>query len=642
MRYWFSAVLALAGCIEDVPVPDLRSPDAHVFPMDAVVDAGRVTIRDRGSVDFSPMPPPTDAPTTPISADIGPPDASPVDALVDAAPLPVGVTQAQFPWNGFATGSVWATSDTGHPSRRPTFQWTPVEDADYYQLRLDDDCTDNGSCDFPSPERFDFTETRVTLAVDLPVSLVPPVGARYHWSVRACRRGTVSDSVCSTWSATRYLDVGRDRSDYNGDGYGDLVVSAPSHERIDGGRGVHFVYAGSADGVGDEPVTEIRPDVVAETYFPTLANLGDLNGDGYADFAALGSNRGAEGSGDGNAADPRVDIHYGSAMGLASSPSLTLVRDRPCSLRFGVVAVGDLNGDGFGDLAALPDSPTACAQDGRVGDAALIYYGTADGLEAGPRLRVEGPFSSFGTRASRVVRGVGDVDGDGYSDLLLGIGLYTTVRPGLVFRGSAAGLVDRPAYALARPQVLEAARMVFPGQSTPVGDIDGDGFADVVISARQFNAADPPGAILVYRGAPAGPPERPSALVPNLDEAPVFGTRLSAGDLNGDGFRDLAFDTGSQAVGAVRDLTVHFGGAGGLSPEALPVGEGTPNVISSPGDFDGNGVMDLAVSRGRATQATVLLHYGTRDAFSPPRALPTPMDLEPNALFGLVIADSPL
>ena len=68
MRYWFSAVLALAGCIEDVPVPDLRSPDAHVFPMDAVVDAGRVTIRDRGSVDFSPMPPPTDAPTTPISA----------------------------------------------------------------------------------------------------------------------------------------------------------------------------------------------------------------------------------------------------------------------------------------------------------------------------------------------------------------------------------------------------------------------------------------------------------------------------------------------------------------------------------------------------------------------------------------------
>jgi hypothetical protein len=125
------------------------------------------------------------------------------------------------PVNGALTGSHLVAV-----SRRPEFRWSPSAGADRYEITIDDMClvASFTSCDFPSPERTDstLTGTRWTPPAPLPVETVMrPFGRRYFWRLRACNA-----AGCSAWSPVRYVDVGRQATDYNGDGYGDLVVGA--------------------------------------------------------------------------------------------------------------------------------------------------------------------------------------------------------------------------------------------------------------------------------------------------------------------------------------------------------------------------------------------------------------------------------
>lgn len=98
--------------------------------------------------------------------------------------------QAQFPWNGYATGSPWATAASlPVKSLRPTFRWVEIASATHYELEVDDSCSATGfsGCGFPSPE---VTESvfaaSFTPTADLSVAMIAPVGRRYFWRVRGC------------------------------------------------------------------------------------------------------------------------------------------------------------------------------------------------------------------------------------------------------------------------------------------------------------------------------------------------------------------------------------------------------------------------------------------------------------------------
>lgn len=132
--------------------------------------------------------------------------------------------QARFPWNGFRTGSAWVPLDApivDHPLR-PRFVWERTPGARRFELQVDDSCDRQAfrECGFPSPE-VDLTtvETSAQSEEPLPVSTEIPVGTRYYWRVRPC-----DEERCTGWSEVWYLDVGRPRDDYDGDGYSDLVV----------------------------------------------------------------------------------------------------------------------------------------------------------------------------------------------------------------------------------------------------------------------------------------------------------------------------------------------------------------------------------------------------------------------------------
>src|SRR6185369_7986153 len=123
----------------------------------------------------------------------------------------------------------------------------------------------------------------------------------------------------------------------------DLAVGAWN---LSTGTGRAYVYVGSASGLTTSPATTlIGPDGVNGWFGKSVASAGDVNGDGYADLV-IGAQRVSSFTG-------RAYVYLGSATGLAASPATTLTGPDGTSGYFGfsVAGAGDVNGDGYGDLA---------------------------------------------------------------------------------------------------------------------------------------------------------------------------------------------------------------------------------------------------------------------------------------------------
>lgn len=501
----------------------------------------------------------------------------------------VAVPAPLRPWNGEMTGSAHAA-----PALRPRFQWTAVDGATSYELQVDDSCPTTGfaRCAFPSPE-IDVRNLRTpSYAPDrsLAVSLARPVGRRYFWRVRACEV-----AACSPWSAVRYLDVGRMAPDVNGDGYADVMIGADTAagnvgqtliywggsgplaatadftltgEHAGDGYGYYVAPIGdvNADGYPDLSVTSFTsaaagpnsgrvyvylggetlrqaPDLTltgnaGDFYGFAISTAGDLNGDGYADFAI-----GAPGVGTG-----RAEIFFGGPT-LHAAPDVTL-RGQADGERFGypLTSVGDVNGDGFADLlVAAPTSDVAGQGAGR----AYVHLGGAV-IDTAPALTIDG--EAAGDGFGYYLAGAGDVDDDGYGDLAIvaylndsgGVdagrayvyrgGPTLQGKPGFTFDGGAPGASLGPVALCdlngdGRDDLVVSARMPVGGFSTWVtfggatlhpsadlsfpgtdnvfaisaaGDVDGDGFVDLLVGAPSTGTAPPAqqlGTAELYKGA---------------------------------------------------------------------------------------------------------------------------------------------
>ena len=222
--------------------------------------------------------------------------------------------------------------------------------------------------------------------------------------------------------------------DVDGDGLADLLVTrspystfllrgtgggldaSPSHSWT--GR---VLGAGDVDGDGDSDLLKweftqelgwVESDAGSYTETPlvlpadfrvrqALGNL-DVNGDGYADVAALDTGWGG----------PRVVWWAGSPDGLVVEPQgLLALSGDGSSWEKDSLARGDFDGDGFGDLAVARDLDTSLAEPVRI----TVFFGATDGLDAARRTQVE----RSADRAVPII-GVGDIDGDGFDDFAVG------------------------------------------------------------------------------------------------------------------------------------------------------------------------------------------------------------------------------
>ena len=260
----------------------------------------------------------------------------------------------------------------------------------------------------------------------------------------------------------------------------------------------------------------------------TFAALPDYNGDGFADVAI-----GAPDAGGGS-----VALIFGARF-PNFSPDLTLTG--PAQFGRGVAAIGDVNGDGFVDLAV--------ASGGDPG-AVTIYFGGAAGPIAGPTLAHGSASAAFGaTMAS-----AGDVNHDGYGDILIG------GRPvAQLFLGGAGGPATTPFASLA-PGEQSGDASVVQGPA----DVNADGLPDVLVGGAVFLGN---GASFTRQGG--------------LDFGPLGGF---AGDENGDGFGDFAAGT------------VPPGTPDGIDTSQSLLNEGGVFFFASAGDVDGDGYGDTIAS----------------------------------------------
>ncbi len=388
--------------------------------------------------------------------------------------------------------------------------------------------------------------------------------------------------------------------DINGDGRGDLLVGAPGHDGGQPNGGAAFVYLGSAGGPGLNPSWSFFGTQGSAALGTAVSPAGDVNGDGYADIVV-----GAP-LFDGNAGvdQGRVYLFLGAPTGLPATPSQTISYDIAGG-QFGaaLAPAGDITGDGYDDvLIGAPRTTQPFAGEGAV----YLYVGGPNDVLGGPSWIKFGGLPD--TQLGAAVSGAGDVDADGFADVVVGAPghsfILTSNGAAHVYRGTGTGL-SNAAVATLYGQTDSAA---FGAAVSLAGDVDADGYADVLIGAPNHGL---PGAavgrVTLFRGAPGGL----GAELWHADGTTAreyYGASVATlGDVNGDGYPDFAVGADRWPAPAERRgrVEVYLGGANGPGLDnsfaGVAVGEALGAGLATAGDFDGDGFSELALGEPGAT-----------------------------------------
>ncbi len=288
--------------------------------------------------------------------------------------------------------------------------------------------------------------------------------------------------------------------DVNGDGYSDIIVDSYT---FDGGlgwaQGRVYVWCGSSSGLPSAPCWTTTGEQ-GGSYLSTGA-AGDVNGDGYGDVIVAATEYSADQTGEG-----RAYLYFGSASGLMTTPGWMVESNQAgAHLGYGQPAAGDVNGDGYTDV--ILGAPLFDAG-GHDEGAALLYYGGPAGPSTTADSRVEGNQADANFGIS--VRTAGDVNGDGYADIIVGAHRYdggqTDKGAAFIYYGSATGLKTAPARVI---EANQAGAYLGEGAGT-AGDVNGDGYSDLIITALGYDSSyTDEGAAFVYYGNAGGLSLRP-------------------------------------------------------------------------------------------------------------------------------------
>ena len=454
--------------------------------------------------------------------------------------------------------------------------------------------------------------------------------------------------------------------DVNGDGYDDLIISANNADPNGDNSGETYIVYGGASAPGTDGELDLSRLALDGTGF-TLAGIaagddsgvsassaGDVNGDGYDDLIIGATGVGSvQGEYDMIPGPGEVYVVYGGATGA------DLVLDRSTldgtrgfaltgiangdMLGLSVSSAGDVNGDGYDDLIIGANG------DNQAGETYIVYGGaSAPGTDGVLDLGALNGTNGFilngidaGDQSGRSVSSAGDVNGDGYDDLIIGSRFAdpngdSSGETYIVYGGASApgtnGVLDLSDLDGTNGFTLTGSdRNDRVGQSvSSAGDVNGDGYDDLIIGADGANGPDGEnlaGEIhVVYGGASA--PGTGGVLdlgalngtngftLTGIDAYDRSGFSVSsAGDVNGDGYDDLIIGAanadpngdsdagetyivygGASAPGTdgVLDLSA-LDGTNGFILNGIDAYDNSGRSVSSAGDVNGDGYDDLII-----------------------------------------------
>ncbi|MBB5933866.1 FG-GAP repeat protein [Streptomyces zagrosensis] len=379
--------------------------------------------------------------------------------------------------------------------------------------------------------------------------------------------------------------------DFNGDGYEDALLAAPK-ATVGGDRDAGYVAVqyGSAKGINTSHRTIIdqsTPGVPGspepgDAFGQALAT-GDLDSDGFDDAVI-----GIPNEDIGTVADAGgVTVLWGSKSGLTGRDSSWLESQEPTAKEtYGIgVAAARFTSDTPGDVLAILDRD----------DLEVSWWASgAQQRAAAPRGLEKSALADEGKNIAPSSLTTGDYDRNGYADLVIS-GTSTGEEPGHGWSTLLAGQADGLVYQ----------RDLRGGPVAASGDINGDSYDDLVTS--EPHSPDDGGETMtgglvgVYLGSEEGPvgqegtvgspPQWWTQDSPGVagvaEQGDGWGSDLSLGDTNGDGYADLAIGASGEDIGTVPDAGAVWllrGSAQGLT--ATKSVSYDQNSVNVPGDAE--------------------------------------------------------
>jgi hypothetical protein len=395
--------------------------------------------------------------------------------------------------------------------------------------------------------------------------------------------------------------------DVNGDGFADVAAFASGRSL---NAGAILVFHGSRRGPGRGPSFLQEGEAKGDQYAHSFGGVGDVNGDGFGDFIAAAQNFDTP-----NARETgKAYLYAGSKAGLRLPPAWTRTGRIPQEL-FGDCSsrAGDVNGDGLEDVIV-----GAYGSDLSRGKVHLFLGSRETFLSKEPAWTVSG--EAAGDWFGYSVASAGDVNGDGRPDIVIGAkmarhGTQGKVGKVYVFHGNGKGLSPGPDWSVAGEKVYD----MFGWRAIGAGDVDGDGFCDVIASSYGHDGIQGPdhGKVYLYRGAKEGLSREQAWSSTGEAGGAMVGYSIGSGDLDGDGFSDVV-------VGAPGQDKVHLfrGSRQGLPtvPSLTLKGESGRfgSYVGFAGDVDGDGFPDLLVGapafhgKGGESAGKAYLFYGAK------------------------------
>jgi hypothetical protein len=405
--------------------------------------------------------------------------------------------------------------------------------------------------------------------------------------------------------------------DVNGDGYSDVIVGARQY--IYGtypqtGEGAVFLFLGSANGVSSTPAAMLKSNMIGDQFGFSVSSAGDVNRDGFSDVI-IGAPYYKNGQDDEGA----FFIYHGSSAGINMIPAAIVESNLPGApqLGYSVSCAGDVNKDGFSDAPNYDKNGLESV------GAAFIYHGSANGIITTAAARVE--TNQWAAQLGFSVAGAGDVNGDGYSDIITGAPGFdngqTDEGAAFVYFGSANGIIT------SSPVMLECnqagAELGF--SVATAGDINSDHLSDVVISAMLYsNGQYEEGAVFIFYGKPGSISTIPATIIESNQTISAFGHSVaSAGDVNGDGFIDIIVGApaykDAQSIGGA--VFLYFGSPTGINISTPLIFKDNPDngnlgfSVASAGDVNKDGVSDIIAgaifyAHGQFAEGAAFVYHG--------------------------------
>ena len=326
--------------------------------------------------------------------------------------------------------------------------------------------------------------------------------------------------------------------DFNNDGLKDIAVSTNTPYWMTVGKA--WVFMQTVSGLSTTP-SKIYYGPYVESRFGDNTEAVDFNHDNYDDLIVTAPEFDNTFSSAG-----KMYIYYGSAIGLANTPSLTVEGNRDYARIGNHLISGDFDGDGYSDIVST------CYSGISVNYNVIYYGGPLTDLVADDSLH-------YATGVSPGdLNNAGDINGDGKDDIVFTSGPGSFINVAVVQYGSDSGL-DKYEILFSLFKEYDSG---FGTSVQGLGDINGDGLSDILIGEPYENTpASDAGRLHLFYGDPTDLPIAPDWSYRNTTAGEKLGFIVRRiGDINGDGFNDAAAGFYSKS-----ELYIFLGSEDGLS-----------------------------------------------------------------------------